>query len=217
MNDALKMQISAYVDGELPENEAALLLRRLSQDAALRQQVAQYLEIGQLMRKDMKISGMRGLRGRIAAALGEDIIETAAETTATGPRYVKPAAGIAIAASVAVLGLIGLRQVNLPEEPGAAVGVASVEEAGRGVTEPAIDEATNNELLEMQRRHAEWSVDTGAKPMLWQLVTLELSDGNLIEVEPDQRPVPADAADDATKPEEDPAEGAAGVDEQQVN
>ena len=39
MNDALKIQISAFVDGELPENESELLLRRLSQDIALRQQV----------------------------------------------------------------------------------------------------------------------------------------------------------------------------------
>ena len=43
MNDAIKMQISAFVDGELPDNECELLLRRLSHDAELRQQ-AQGLE-----------------------------------------------------------------------------------------------------------------------------------------------------------------------------
>ena len=43
MNDGIRMQISAYVDGELPENEAELLLRRMSQDAELRQEVAEYL------------------------------------------------------------------------------------------------------------------------------------------------------------------------------
>jgi len=37
MNEAIKMQLSAFVDGELPENESELLLRRLSQDAELRQ------------------------------------------------------------------------------------------------------------------------------------------------------------------------------------
>ena len=37
MNDGIKMQISAFVDGELPDNEAELLLRRLSQDLDLRQ------------------------------------------------------------------------------------------------------------------------------------------------------------------------------------
>jgi len=31
MNEAIRMQVSAFVDGELPENEADLLVRRLSQ------------------------------------------------------------------------------------------------------------------------------------------------------------------------------------------
>jgi negative regulator of sigma E activity len=44
------MQVSAFVDGELPENEAELLVRRLSQDAVLRQQVAEYLAIGRIRR-----------------------------------------------------------------------------------------------------------------------------------------------------------------------
>ena len=43
MNEALRMQISAFVDGELPDNESELLLRRLSQDAVLRQQVGHEL------------------------------------------------------------------------------------------------------------------------------------------------------------------------------
>ena len=43
---------SPFVDGELPDNESELLLRRLSQDAALRQQVAEYLEIGRLVARN---------------------------------------------------------------------------------------------------------------------------------------------------------------------
>ena len=73
MNDALKMQISAFIDGELPENESELLLRRLSQDAVLRQQVSRYLEIGRLMRRDREVAGMDQLRGRIAEAIGNDL------------------------------------------------------------------------------------------------------------------------------------------------
>jgi len=73
MNDALEMQISAFIDGELPENESELLVRRLSQDAAMRQQVARYLEIGRLMRQDREVPGMGELRGSIAAALGDEI------------------------------------------------------------------------------------------------------------------------------------------------
>ena len=72
MNDALKMQISAFVDGELPENESELLLRRLSQDISLRQQVAEYIEIGRQIRQDHDVPGISDLRDRIAVALGEE-------------------------------------------------------------------------------------------------------------------------------------------------
>ena len=69
MNETLKMQISAFVDGELPDNESELLLRRLSQDAAMRQQVAEYLRIGRLIRRDQDVPGIDTLRGRIATPL----------------------------------------------------------------------------------------------------------------------------------------------------
>ena len=91
MNDALRIQISAFVDGELPDNESELLLRRLSQDALLRQQVAEYLEIGRLMRNDQQIAGMDGLRGRISAALGDEPVEVKAEQDVVGSRLMTPA------------------------------------------------------------------------------------------------------------------------------
>ena len=56
MNDAIKTQISAFVDGELPDNESEMLLRRLSQDLELRQQAAEYFAIGRAMQ------GHRALR-----------------------------------------------------------------------------------------------------------------------------------------------------------
>jgi sigma-E factor negative regulatory protein RseA len=115
MNDALKMQISAFIDGELPENEAELLLRRLNQDAAMRQQVAEYLAIGRYMRRDAEPAGMSELRGRIAAALGEELLPAAQASAEQTSRFVRPAIGVALAASVAVLALVGLRQSVLPE------------------------------------------------------------------------------------------------------
>ncbi len=114
MNDALRMQISAFVDGELPENENELLLRRLSQDAALRQQVAQYLEIGRLMRRDHEVPGMNELRDRIAAVLGEEPVQHTADAGTPASRFNRPAVGLAIAASVAVMALLGIRQLYAP-------------------------------------------------------------------------------------------------------
>ncbi len=144
MNDALRMQVSAFVDGELPENENELLLRRLSQDAALRQQVAQYLRIGRLIRRDHEVPGMRELRDRIAAALGEEPVQHTTESATPASRFTRLAAGVAIAASVAVMALIGIRQTIQPiEDP---VSVADEQFP----TEPAIQtpvDQTDDELL----------------------------------------------------------------------
>ena len=90
MNDALRIQLSAFVDGELPDNESELLLRRLSQDVVLRQQVSQYLEIGRAMRNDREIPGMNNLRGRISAALHDGATEEKVEQDVVGSRLMTP-------------------------------------------------------------------------------------------------------------------------------
>jgi hypothetical protein len=190
MNDALKMQISAFVDGELPGNESELLLRRLSQDAELRRQVAGYLQIGRLIRREREVPGMGELRKRIAAALGEQPIETPALPARSRRRFLKPAAGFAIAASVAVVALVGLRQVDVPGGGElAADGPASLEpltEQVAGYTEPLPEEAMSNRpgemLVQYYLSHGATSADLGANGILARLVTLELREGKLVDV-----------------------------------
>ena len=182
MNDALRMQISAFVDGELPENENELLLRRLSQDAALRQQVAQYLEIGRLIRQDHEVPGMGELRDRIAAALGEEPAQHPVETELPASRFTRPAIGVAIAASVAVIALLGIRQIYAPTENG-DVGddepLRTVPDSLTAVSQP------DDELLRQFYLHHD--------P---RLVTWQLQDGMLVEIEAEDEAVDADEASD---------------------
>lgn len=135
MNDAIRMQISAFVDGELPDNEADLLLRRMSQDAELRRKAAEYLAIGRLMRGEGSVPGADRLNERIAEAIGGrrvDDIPVASEPAAT--RSVRPLAGVAVAASVALVGIFALQYVGSPGEPpdaaGAAVATSTPERGG---------------------------------------------------------------------------------------
>jgi len=121
MNDAINMQVSAFVDGELPDNESELLLRRLSQDAELRQQAADFLAIGRAMRGERHVPGVEKLRDRIAAAI--DNSQEQAEFDAIEPtdrRLLRPVAGFAIAATVALAAILGLQRVDtaaVPESP----------------------------------------------------------------------------------------------------
>ncbi len=178
MNDALKMQISAFVDGELPENESELLLRRLSQDISLRQQVAGYIEIGRQIRQDHDVPGISDLRDRIAAALGEEPVRHPASTDVSRSKFTRPAVGAAIAASVAVLALFAVQQVYSPDDSG------NIDSNFAGRTVPdsrtATDRPDEELLKQLYLRH---------NP---RLVTWQLWDGSLVEIEAEDEPVESD-------------------------
>ncbi len=194
MSDALKTQISAFVDGELPDNESELLLRRLSQDAALRAQVSQYMAIGRLIRQDAEVPGMDDLRGRIAATLDDEVLPAQEQQRVVGSRFMTPATGVAVAATVAALALVGLSQLDasIDADLDGAVAIA--------YTEPAVEQALanqpNQQLLEYIRRHGDSSSDLGTSGTLTRMVTFELREGELVEIEPDSHLLPAAADED---------------------
>ena len=191
MNEALKMQISAFIDGELPENEAELLIRRLNQDVLMRQQVARYLAIGRYIRRDAEVPGMDGLRSRIASALGEDSVSAAPLDVRQKSRFLKPTLGFAVAASVAVLAVIGLRQSVLPEAADIATQTATANVDAVSITQPSVqssgDDVVSEELRQMYRRHSASSSDFGANGIITRLVTLELQGSELVEVSLDRQ------------------------------
>lgn len=195
MNEALKMQISAFVDGELPENESELLLRRLSQDAAMRQQVAEYLEIGRLMRRDQEVPGMDSLRGRIAATLGQETVVEEVEQRVAGSVFMTPASGIAVAATVAAIALVGLSQLGGPATDGLPDNAVAIDLAP-AYTEPTNEQVLANSpterLIEYGRRHNNSSPDLASNGILSRMVTFELREGRLVEIEPDPHLVSGD-------------------------
>lgn len=196
MNDALKMQISAFVDGELPENESELLMRRLSQDAALRQQVSQYLEFGRRMRRDREVPGMDQLRGRIAHALGDEPARTDDEPKVVGSRLMTPSTGVAVAATVAALALVGLSQIQGPGDPLLHRAVA-IDDGPITYTEPAVDQVLADQPSEMLMQyylsHDDSSPGLGPNGIRTRVISLESRE--LIEVEPDPHLLPSAAAD----------------------
>ena len=191
MNDAIKLQLSASIDGELPENESELLLRRLGQDSALRQQAEEYLAIGRALRGERDVTGMGELRGRIASSLGGEPLPEVQVETFVPSRIMRPVAGVAIAASVAVLALIGLRQiggidegdlVNISEEF-AAVAIDDSSMYTEQLPSEFITDGPSDMVTQYYRQHEERSSGTGAN-ILTRLVTLELREGELVEIEP---------------------------------
>lgn len=200
MNDALKIQISAFVDGELPDNESEMLLRRLSQDATLRAKVNEYMAIGRLMRQDIEVPGMESLRDRIATSLGDDATPATEvqEQRVVGSKFMTPATGVAVAATVAALALVGLSQLDpvLESDLDGAVAI----DMAPAYTEPAVQQALTNQpnqqLREYVRRHDDSSSDLGTSGTLTRMVTFELREGELVEIEPESHLRPATASGD---------------------
>lgn len=198
MNEALEMQISAFIDGELPENESELLMRRLSQDAALRQKVSRYLEIGRLIRRERDVAGMDQLRDRIAAALGDEHEQPDDEQKVVGSALMTPTTGVAVAATVAALALVGLSQLQGPVDPLLQRAV-TIDDGPAAYTEPAVEQVLADQPNEMMMQyylsHGDSAAGLGPNGILAQAVTLELREGELVEIEPDPHLIPSEAAE----------------------
>ena len=193
MNDAIRMQISAFVDGELPDAEADLLLRRMSQDASLRKQAAEFLEIGRAMRGEPGVPGVDRLQERISAEL-DDKPMAADEVVPEAPsnRSMRPLFGAAIAASVALLAIVGLQFSpglggGTNPDPGDAVATA---DEPIGVTVP------DEELRQYYLSHGASSSELGANGMNARLVTLRLSEEEIAAEEMLEEETPDEAAAD---------------------
>lgn len=194
MNEALRLQLSAYVDGELPDNEKELLLRRLSQDAELRHQVAEYMAIGHAIRGDVMVGGVSGVRSRVAEALGDRAPGDAPVGGAPRRRgYLRPLAGVSVAAAVALVAILGLRQ-----SPSDDMLLPSSEVAAESVsfpTQPAADD-----LLEQYRRmHAAGASDNGAHSIRTRLTGFERMRG-------EPAPSDDDEPEDGSRASETPSE-----------
>jgi len=192
MNDAIRMQISAFVDGELPDAEADLLLRRISQDAELRRQASEYLEIGRAMRGEPGVAGIEHLQERIAAAIDDRPVEAGDAVAALkSGRAIKPLVGIAVAASVALVALFVLQLspgVDGTVDPADETVAEAPADAGYTVPQP-VDE----QLRQYYLSHGASSSELGANGMNARLVTLRLSEETL-----DEEDEAAEEADDDT-------------------
>lgn len=171
-------------------------MRRLSQDAALRQQVSQYLDIGRRMRRDRDVSGMDQLRGRIAQALGDGQAQPDDEPKVVGSRLMTPSTGVAVAATVAALALVGLSQIQGPVDPLLQRAVA-IDDGPIMYTEPAIDQVLADQPSEMLMQyylsHGDSSPGLGPNGIRARVISLESRE--LIEVGPDPHLLPAAAAE----------------------
>lgn len=132
MTDQIREQMSALLDGELPKSEIGLLVRRMERDATLRLAYGNYVLAGEVLRSPGGVVASPGFAARVAAALdeGASAADAVPETPARARRrWLRPAAGFAVAASAALAAVVLVR----PDE-----GSASLVAGGPGDGSPAV-------------------------------------------------------------------------------
>ncbi|MEX1993338.1 MAG: sigma-E factor negative regulatory protein [Steroidobacteraceae bacterium] len=142
MTDRIKEQLSTFLDGELPEPESALLLKRLERDDDLRGALSRYSLIGAVLRSDGDVPAARQVAARVSAAIAREPVRAAALLRMPGREVlVRSLGGLAIAAGVAFGSVLLVQQVGMQDPATPAAVMAEVVES------PVVPVADEEETL----------------------------------------------------------------------
>jgi sigma-E factor negative regulatory protein RseA len=110
MSEQIREQVSAFLDGELPDSETELLLKRLTRDGELRESFGRYALIGEAVRGTSRGFLTKGFAGRINFAIdGEPVPANGHVAHTRAPRWWRSFAGVAVAAGVAAVAVVALQ------------------------------------------------------------------------------------------------------------
>jgi sigma-E factor negative regulatory protein RseA len=111
MSEQIREQVSAFLDGELPDTETELLLKRLTRDGELRDSFGRYALIGEALRGAGSGVLTRGFASRVNLAIDGEPVQAAVQALkARAPRWWRPLAGVTVAAGVAAVAIVALQQ-----------------------------------------------------------------------------------------------------------
>lgn len=179
-NDAVREQLSAFLDGELPLAEMQLLLKRLERDTDLRRTFGRYVLTGEAMRATTADGPSRQFADRIAAAIQTEN-QPPTKRYLRGPvAWLKPVAGLGIAASVATVAVFAMRGhpasqgvISPTESPLVASAVAPAANGEQRsyivpmqVNAPAVSAIPPAQLTNYVVAHSEFSSPLGRRNVL---------------------------------------------------
>lgn len=112
MSKIIEEQLSVWLDDELEQRQSDMLVRRLTSNPALRQTAARYCLIGDALRGELAAERALEVSERVSRSLDGDPGAAAAAPAAALAGWRRPLAGAAVAASVAVAAIVGLRSTG---------------------------------------------------------------------------------------------------------
>jgi sigma-E factor negative regulatory protein RseA len=134
MSEQIREQVSAFLDGELPNTETELLLKRLTRDGELRESFGRYALIGEALRGAGSHILTRGFASRVNLAIdGEPVQVPGHALPARAARWWRPLAGVTVAAGVATVAIVAFQQRAI--SPGPRVTQSASVQGGGGARE----------------------------------------------------------------------------------
>ncbi|MGO9933512.1 MAG: sigma-E factor negative regulatory protein [Steroidobacteraceae bacterium] len=125
MSEQIREQVSAFLDGELPDSESELLLKRLTRDGELRESFGRYSLIGEALRGTVTDRVTKGFAAGVNLAIDGEVQVAAPAREARATNWWRPLAGVGVAAGVATVAIVALQQRAItPSVPAAAPVVA---------------------------------------------------------------------------------------------
>jgi sigma-E factor negative regulatory protein RseA len=142
MTDRIREQMSALLDGELPQDEVGLLVRRLERDEQLRRAFGNYVLAGETLRSPGGRLASAGFAARVSAAIDEGGFDSARDEPAPRrtTRWARPAVATAIAASAA---LVAVFLVRPGSQESATIAQATMERARIGFASLPVAQAAS--------------------------------------------------------------------------
>lgn len=180
MTQSLQEQLSALVDDELPAAEHALLLERLARDAGLRECLGRY----QLMRDVLNNRVAMPVDGRFVDRVMHAIEAEPAYQARSGSwrRLAKPLTGVAVAASVALVAVLALQNVdpgtNAPAPQVASTGLPAPERAASGDVWERQPAPAGGRLNGYLVQHNEYAASSGVQGVLPYVRIVGYDSGN---------------------------------------
>jgi sigma-E factor negative regulatory protein RseA len=110
MSEQIREQVSAFLDGELPNSETELLLKRLTRDPELRESFGRFALIGEAVRGASSGALSRSFTSRVNQAIDGEPVVQAPVHGARVKHWWRPVAGVAVAAGVATVAIVALQQ-----------------------------------------------------------------------------------------------------------
>ena len=109
MSEQIREQISAFFDGELPNGETELLLKRLIREPKLREGFGRYALIGESVRGGgARLS--QGFASRVNRAIDGEPLAASAHPVKPAAGWWRPFAGATVAAGVCAVAVLAVQQ-----------------------------------------------------------------------------------------------------------